>query len=120
MGGLASKSFSAADDVRTFDKGRMEVVTLGGATVGRATFDPGWRWSVSVKPVVGTESCQVAHLGYVVAGQMHVVMDDGTEGEARAGDLFEIAPGHDAWIVGDQPCVVIDFQGASRYAKQQA
>ena len=118
MGGLASTSFAATDDVRTFDKGRMEVVTLGSATVGRATFEPGWKWSECVKPIAGTDSCRVAHLGYVVSGRMHVVMDDGTEGEATAGDLFDIAPGHDAWIVGDEPCVVVDFQGASNYAKR--
>jgi hypothetical protein len=118
MGGLTSKGFAAAEDVRTFDRGRMEVVTLGSATVGRATFEPGWRWSECVKPIAGTDSCRVAHFGYVVAGRMHVVLDNGTEGEAAAGDLFEIAPGHDAWIVGDEPCVVIDFQGASNYAKQ--
>lgn len=117
MGGLGSRSFSTADDIRIFDKGRMEVITLGDTTVGRATFEPGWKWSECVKPVVGTDSCEVAHLGYVVSGRMHVVMNDGTEGEAGSGDFFEIAPGHDAWIVGDEPCVVVDFQGASSYAK---
>lgn len=118
MGGLARKSFAAADDIRTFDKGRMEVLALGGATVGRATFEPGWKWSECVKPIAGTDSCQVAHLGYVVSGRMHVVMDDGTDGDAGPGDLVDIAPGHDAWIVGDEPCVFIDFQGAPGYAKR--
>lgn len=118
MAGLASRNFAAADECRTFDKGRIETVTLGGATVGRAMFEPGWRWSECVKPIVGTESCEVAHLGYVVSGRMHVVMDDGTEGDAGPGDLFDIAPGHDAWIVGDEPCVIIDFQGAANYAKR--
>ena len=118
MGGLASKNFGTPDDVRAFPKGRVEVITLGGTTVGRATFEPGWRWSECVKPIAGTDSCEVAHLGYVISGHMHVVMDDGTEGDAAPGDLFDISPGHDAWIVGDGPCVIIDFQGASNYAKR--
>ncbi|HEX2119784.1 MAG TPA: cupin domain-containing protein [Acidimicrobiales bacterium] len=117
MAGLASRSFESTGDVRAFDKGRMEVVTLGGATVGRGTFEPGWRWSECVKPIAGTDSCQAAHLGYVVSGRMRVRMDDGTEGEAAAGDVFDIAPGHDAWIVGDEACVIVDFQGASNYAR---
>ncbi len=118
MAGLASRNFAEPDETRTFEKGRMEVVQLGDATVGRATFEPGWKWSECVKPIAGTDSCQVAHLGYVVSGRMHVVMDDGTEGEAEPGHLVDIAPGHDAWIVGDEPCVFIDFQGAPGYAKQ--
>ncbi len=118
MGGLASKNFASAEDVRTFDKGRMEVLTLGDATVGRATFQRHWKWSECVKPIAGTESCEVAHLGYVVSGRMHVVMNDGTEGDAGPGDLFEIAPGHDAWIVGEEPCVILDFQDASNYARR--
>ena len=118
MAGLASKNFSAADDVRTFDKGRMEVIELGRATVGRASFEPGWKWSECVKPVAGTDSCEVAHLGYIVSGRMHVVMNDGAEGDAGPGDLVDIAPGHDAWTVGDEPCVMVDFQGASTYARQ--
>lgn len=117
MAGLVSKSFSTPEDVRSFEKGCIDVVTLGGATVGRATFEPGWKWSECVKPIVGTDSCQVAHLGYVVSGRMHVVMNDGAEGEAGPGDVFDIPPGHDAWIVGDEHCVIVDFQGAASYAK---
>ena len=117
MAGLDRKNFTGTDDIRTFAKGRMEVVTVGGATVGRATFEPGWRWSECVKPIAGTDTCQVAHLAYVMSGRMHVVMDDGTQGEGGPGDIVEIAPGHDAWIVGDEPCVLIDFQGASNYAR---
>ena len=90
----------------------MAVITLGTATVGRATFQPGWKWSECVKPIAGTDSCEAAHLGYVVSGQMHVVMDDGTTADVRPGDLVNIAPGHDAWIVGDEPCVMIDLRCA--------
>ncbi len=118
MAGLASKSFGNPEEVRRFDKGHMEVLTLNGATVGRATFEPGWKWSECVRAIAGTDSCQVAHLGYVLSGRMHVVMNDGTEGDAGPGDVFEIAPGHDAWIVGDEPCLIIDFQGASNYGKR--
>ncbi|HEY3140591.1 MAG TPA: cupin domain-containing protein [Acidimicrobiales bacterium] len=117
MAGLESQNFKDADETRTFDKGQLEVVTLGTATVGRGTFEPGWKWSECIKPIVGTDSCQAAHLGYVVSGQMHVVMDDGSETDAGPGDLFNVAPGHDAWIVGDETCVVLDFEGASNYAK---
>lgn len=118
MGQLSARSFDAADEVRTFDKGRLEMLTLGGTIVGRATFEPGWRWSECVKPITGTDSCEVAHLGYVVSGRMRVVMDDGTEGDSGPGDLVEIAPGHDAWIVGDEPCVFVDFTGAANYARR--
>jgi ethanolamine utilization protein EutQ (cupin superfamily) len=118
MAGLESQNFSTPDETRTFDKGHLDVITLGSATVGRARFEPGWRWSECVKPIAGTESCEAAHLGYVVSGHMHVKMDDGAEADAGPGDLFNIAPGHDAWIVGDEPCVVIDFEGASNYAKR--
>jgi hypothetical protein len=117
MAGLDSKNFESPDEKRTFDKGGINVITLGKKTVGRATFEPGWKWSECVKPIVGTDTCQVSHLGYVISGRMHVLMDDGTEGEAGPGDLFDIAPGHDAWIVGNEACVVLDFEGASNYAK---
>ena len=87
------------------------------ATVGRAVFEPGWRWSNDVKPLVGTTSCQVAHTGYVLSGHMHVVMDDGSEGDAGPGDALVISPGHDAWIVGDEACVMLDWSGSADYAK---
>ena len=118
MSGLVCKSFTSPEDVRTFEKGRMEVVTLGDATVGRATFEPGWRWSECVRPIAVTESCQVAHLGYLVSGRMHVVMNDGTDGDAGPGEVVAIAPGHDAWTVGNEPCVIVDFQGAPQYARR--
>ncbi|MDQ1404358.1 MAG: hypothetical protein QOG03_2674 [Actinomycetota bacterium] len=118
MAGLDSKNFDSPDETRAFDNGQMQLITLGTGTVGRSVFEPGWKWSENVKPIVGTDSCQVAHFGYVISGKMHIVMDDGTEGDAGSGDLVEIAPGHDAWIVGDEPCVMVDFQGAANYAKK--
>ena len=116
MADLETQSFDKPDETRTFEKGWMDLVTLGDVTIGRAVFEPGWRWSECVKPIAGTDSCQVAHTGYVISGRLHVVMDDGTEGSAGAGEMFLVAPGHDAWTLGDEPCVVLDIQGASNYA----
>jgi hypothetical protein len=95
----------------------MNVVNIGGATVGRAVFNPGWKWSNDVKPIAGTDSCQAPHTGYVISGSMHVVMDDGTEGDAGPGDAIAISPGHDARIVGDEPCVMLDWSFSANYAK---
>src|SRR5438105_5078855 len=98
-------------------KGQVEILNVGDGVVGKATFEPGWRWSEHIKPLAGTDSCQAAQTGYVVQGRMRVRMDDGTEGEAGPGDAIVIAPGHDAWIVGNERCVVLDFSGMSDYAK---
>ena len=117
MSKMQAKSLDSADDVRKFPKGQMAVVKLGDVTVGRASFEPGWKWSECLKPIVGTESCQVHHVGYMVSGRMKVVMDDGTEYEAGPGEALVIPPGHDAWTVGDEPAVVLDFAGAERYAR---
>ena len=114
---LEAKSLDSPDETRTFTNGEMSIVSIAGATVGRAVFQPGWRWSNDVKPIAGTDSCQAAHTGYVLSGHMHVVMDDGTEGDASPGDAVVIAPGHDAWIVGDEPCVMLDWSGSANYAK---
>jgi quercetin dioxygenase-like cupin family protein len=114
---LEKKSLDQPDETRPVDKGSVEVVELEGATVMRTTFEPGWRWSESVKPIVGTDSCQVHHVGYVISGRMHVRMDDGEELEIGPGDVLQIPPGHDAWIVGDEPYVGLDFQGGAEYAK---
>lgn len=91
------------------ERGRIELVSLGDVTVGRAVFQPGWRWTVDVQPAAGTELCAVAHTGYVLSGHQVVRMADGTEVELRPGDAFVIPAGHDAWVVGDEPCVTIDF-----------
>ena len=104
-------------ETRTFDKGKMDIATVGPAWMGRVTLEPGWRWSECVKPIVKTESCQAEHAGVVLAGRLHVAMDDGTEAEAGAGDAYYFAPGHDAWVVGDETYVGIDFTAAEGYAK---
>ncbi len=120
MPGLLRKSFDKPDEVRPFDggTGQLEVVNTDEGAVGRATFLPGWRWSEHVKPIAKTDSCQAGHTGYFVSGRMRVVMDDGEEMEFGPGDFAVMAPGHDAWIIGDQPCVVIDWQGFTDYAKR--
>lgn len=119
MPGLIRKSLDAPEEVRKFEagSGQLELVNTDAGPVGRATFMPGWRWSEHVKPIAGTESCQVAHTGYFVAGRMKVVMDNGEEMEYGPGDFAVMPPGHDAWTVGDEPCVVIDWQGFADYAK---
>jgi quercetin dioxygenase-like cupin family protein len=119
MAGMVRKSLDTPDETRPFvdGKGKLELVNTDGGAVGRATFEPGWMWSSHVKPIAGTESCQAAHLGYYVSGRMRVRMDDGEELEYGPGDFASIPPGHDAWIVGDEPCVVIDWQGFADYAK---
>ena len=114
---LETKNLDTPDEKRSFEHGYINVVNVAGTTVGRAVLNPGWKWSNDVKPIAGTESCQAAHTGYVVSGRMHVVMDDGTEGEAGPGDAVVISPGHDAWIVGDEPCVMLDWSGSANYAK---
>jgi len=110
------KRFDAADEVRTFEKGKFEVVHLGGMTIGRATYQPGWKWSVHVGPTVGAKSCQVEHIGMVVSVRAAAAMDDGKIIEMRAGDLFYIPPGHDSWVVGNEPYVSIHLLGAADYA----
>lgn len=113
---LQHNDFAAPDEIRRFGRGRMEVVNFDAGTVGKGTFEPGWRWSEHVAPIAGTVACQIGHLGYVIAGRMRVVMDDGSGLEVGPGEVFEMPPGHDAWTVGDEPCVLVDFAGAARYA----
>ena len=112
------KSFNQPAEVRTFDKGKVELIKIGGATIGRATFQPGWRWSTSVKPIVKTNSCEAPHFQYHVSGTLKVRMDDGTEFTCKAGDVSLFPMGHDGWVEGNEPVVVVDFQGMVDYAKQ--
>jgi mannose-6-phosphate isomerase-like protein (cupin superfamily) len=118
MASLQSKSLDQPDETRPIDKGKVEVVELDGGTVMRTPFEPGWKWSECVAPAAGTDSCQADHFGYVVSGHMHVVMDDGEELDFKAGDAMRIPPGHDAWTVGDETVVAVDFKGGGDYAKK--
>jgi len=120
MTGLIRRSLDQPDETRLFeaDSGRLQLISTDTGPVGRATFQPGWRWSEHVKPIVQTASCQAPHLGYFVSGRMRVVMDDGAEEEFGPGAFSVIPPGHDAWVVGNEPCVVIDWQGFGDYAKR--
>jgi hypothetical protein len=113
------KSFTTPDEVRTFPKGKLELVNIGGAVVGRATFEPGWKWSTSLQPLVKTKSCEAPHFQYHVSGTLKILMDDGTELVCKAGDVSLLPEGHDGWVIGDEPVVVVDFQGMIDYAKQQ-
>lgn len=111
------KTFEKADEVREFPKGRLELVKIDGATVGRAIFEPGWRWATSLQPIAKTKSCEAPHFQYHVSGVLRIRMDDGTEFDCKAGDVSLLPSGHDAWVVGDEPAVVVDFQGMIDYAK---
>jgi quercetin dioxygenase-like cupin family protein len=117
MKSIVVKRFEASDEAREFEKGKFELVALGGLTVGRAAYAPGWKWSTHVAPLAGTRSCEVEHVGLVVSGRCKVVMDDGEEVVLGRGDLFHIKAGHDSWVVGDQPYVSLHFLGADSYAR---
>ena len=117
MARMEGKSLNRPDEVRTFDKGKLEIINSGGRTVGRATFQPGWRWSNSVKPLVNTKSCEAPHFQYHISGTLRVKMDDGAEKDFKAGDVSLLESGHDAWVIGDEPVVIVDFQGMLDYAK---
>jgi hypothetical protein len=111
------KDFARADEVREFPSGRVDILQIGGSSIGRMTLQPGWRWSEHVKPIAGTDWCQAPHFQYHAAGTLHVEMADGTSFDATAGDVTALPAGHDAWVVGDEPVVLIDWWGASNYAK---
>lgn len=111
------KSLDKPDETRPFPKGKVDLVNLGAASVGRGIFEPGWKWSECVKPIAQTDSCMAPHLAYVLSGRMRAVMNDGQELEAGPGDVMLLPPGHDAWVVGDERCVLIDFGGYEDYAK---
>jgi hypothetical protein len=117
MAGIEIRRFEQADETRKFEHGSFEVVTIGGVTIGRASYEPGWIWSAQVGKPAGEVLCQVEHAGLVVSGRTGVKMADGTEAELTPGDLFAIGPGHDSWVIGDEPYVSLHLLGASEYAK---
>jgi len=120
MGAFLQKNIDKPDEIRRFDKGHLDALTLGDVVFGRATFEPGWKWSECVRPIAGTESCEVHHNGYIVSGSLHIVMNDGSEHDLNAGDVFVCPPGHDAWVTSNKPCIALDFSAdAARYAKPQ-
>jgi hypothetical protein len=105
------KDFRKPDEVREFPKGRLELINIGGATIGRAVFEPGWKWSTSVQPIARTKSCEAPHFQYHVSGTLRILMDDGAVFDCNPGDVSLLPSGHDAWVVGSEPAVVVDFQG---------
>jgi class 3 adenylate cyclase len=113
---LRRKRFDRADETRHVPLARIDLVELGEAAIGKAVFEPGWRWSTHLKDVVGTESCEVHHVGFVISGRVRIEMNDGASIDLAGGDAFEIPPGHDAWVVGDEPFVTIDFAGDRLFA----
>ena len=119
MPGITKKSFDAADEVRSPDKTRLEVVDLGSAKAARMTAQPGWRWSECIKPVVGTDSCQARHVGAVLAGSLRIQHEDGSAQDVGPGDAYVIEPGHDAWVTSDEPFVAFEFESvtAGTYGK---
>lgn len=113
------KAEAMPDEVRPFDKGKVEIYTVGGRVVGKATFEPGWKWSECVGPIAKTERCMAEHVGYQISGTMHIKSEDGNEYDIHAGDTFYLPPGHDGWVVGDEAVVCLDFQGMAEYAKKK-
>src|SRR5438132_978955 len=114
---LQRRRFTEASDVRTIPRGRIDVVELDDTVVGRMTYEPGWRWSVDIRPIAGTDTCQYHHLGFTLLGRLRAQMPDGTELEVGPGDVFEIPPGHDAWVLGDTPWVSVDFEAMRTYGR---
>jgi quercetin dioxygenase-like cupin family protein len=115
---VALKRFEQPDEVRLFDKGRFEIIKIGGMTVGRATYEPGWKWSEHVSPMAGTPFCEVEHIGMVISGRARVAMKDGAVHELGPGTIFYVPPfAHDSWVVGDEPYVSLHFLGADQYTK---
>jgi quercetin dioxygenase-like cupin family protein len=118
MSGIVIRRFEDPDERREFEHGSFEVIHVGGVTIGRARYEPGWKWSEHVSPVAGTPSCEIEHVGLVVSGRAAIAMDDGETLEVGAGDVFHVPPGHDSWVVGDEPYVSLHLLGADSYATE--
>jgi hypothetical protein len=120
MASIEVKSFDSPDETRPFEgNGEAHVLNIGGKVVGKGIFEPGWRWSENIKPIAGTDSCQVSHLGYVLSGRMRIMADDGATAEIGPGDVFALHPGHDAEVVGNEACVALDFGEFGEYARRK-
>lgn len=115
---LDKRLMDSPDETRTFEKGRSDVVRFDGFSLARVTLEPGWKWSQSVKPIAGTESCEHLHAGYCITGRLHVVMNDGAEAEVGPGESYTVPPGHDAWVVGDDTFQGLEFSSAEGWAKR--
>ncbi len=113
---LTIRRLEEPDEARQFEKGSFEVLRIGGVTIGRASYEPGWKWSDHVGPTAGTASCEIEHVGMVVSGRAMIAMDDGEQRVVGPGDLFHVPPGHDSWVVGDEPYVSLHLMGANEYA----
>jgi quercetin dioxygenase-like cupin family protein len=119
MNSIVVKRFEAADETRTFERGKFEVVKIGNLSIGRASYEPGWKWSTHVAPTAGTPTCEVEHVGLVLSGRAAVLMNDGTKVVLGPGDLFHVPPGHDSWVEGDENYVSLHFLGAEQYARKE-
>lgn len=117
MAAAEQKTFGAPEETRTFPRGQLDLLNIAGCEIGRLTLQAGWRWSEDVKPIAGTALCDAPHFQYHLQGTLHIVMGDGSEFDAGPGDVTALPQGHDAWVVGDEPVVVVDWWGASNYAK---
>ncbi len=118
MAGIVQKTFALPDETRVFEKGKLELLKFGQGVVGRLTLEPGWRWSAHVKHIAGTELCEAPHFQYHVSGRLRVLMRDGTQIDSGPGDVTALAAGHDSWVVGDEPVVIVDWAGAVGYARR--